>query len=183
MRGTLASHSDTVVFGGANALLVENQDGEWELLQFADAMGDPVPAGARVIVANTALGQTGISADMLGLALNWRAGPAGSSLGGDDYVAQTVTLRGKARRPLAPVHLRSIQLSNGDWRLSWIRRTRIGGDSWDQADVPLGEEREAYEVDILDPVNGHVRRVVRAITAPSLTDIVLDGERQSRNGA
>ena len=30
--------------------------------------------------------------------------------------------------------------------LSWIRRTRIDGDSWDVPEVPLGEEREAYLV-------------------------------------
>ena len=28
--------------------------------------------------------------------------------------------------------------------LRWSRRTRLGGDSWDLADVPLAEEREAY---------------------------------------
>ena len=31
-------------------------------------------------------------------------------------------------------------------RLSWVRRTRISGDGWDGADVPLGEAREAYRV-------------------------------------
>jgi hypothetical protein len=53
--------------------------------------------------------------------------------------------RGLALRPLAPVHLR--------WRrdgetllLRWIRRTRIGGDAWEGAEVPLGEERERYEL-------------------------------------
>jgi hypothetical protein len=33
--------------------------------------------------------------------------------------------------------------------LSWTRRTRSGGDLWDAGDVPLAEEREAYEIDIL----------------------------------
>ena len=33
--------------------------------------------------------------------------------------------------------------------LRWIRRTRLDGDGWEPAEVPLGEEREAYEVDIL----------------------------------
>ena len=31
-----------------------------------------------------------------------------------------------------------------------MRRTRIGGDSWDGVEVPLGEDAERYEIDILD---------------------------------
>ena len=37
---------------------------------------------------------------------------------------------------------------NGQITLSWIRRTRIGGDSWAGLDVPLGEETEAYRVQL-----------------------------------
>ncbi len=32
--------------------------------------------------------------------------------------------------------------------LTWIRRTRADGDSW-EGEVPLGEDIERYEVDIL----------------------------------
>jgi hypothetical protein len=46
-------------------------------------------------------------------------------------------------RPYAPVHLR-VNGSGGDLRVSWIRRTRIGGDRWDTPEVPLGEESERY---------------------------------------
>ena len=52
-------------------------------------------------------------------------------------------------RPLAPVHPRGVR-SAGDLKLRWIRRTRIGGDSWNVVEVPLGEAGERYEVDILD---------------------------------
>ena len=34
--------------------------------------------------------------------------------------------------------------------LSWSRRTRIDGDSWELVEVPLGEENERYELGILD---------------------------------
>jgi hypothetical protein len=33
-------------------------------------------------------------------------------------------------------------------RISFIRRARAGGDSWDLFEVPLGEEREEYRLDI-----------------------------------
>jgi hypothetical protein len=53
-----------------------------------------------------------------------------------------------ALRPLSPVHLRGTRV-DGSVRISWVRRTRRDGDSWAAGDVPLGEEREAYAVDIL----------------------------------
>lgn len=53
-------------------------------------------------------------------------------------------------RPLSPVHLRVRFQPDGALALAWIRRTRIGGDSWDGLDVPLGEERELYSVEIGD---------------------------------
>ena len=31
---------------------------------------------------------------------------------------------------------------------SWIRRTRIDGDSWQGIDVPLGEDAELYQVQV-----------------------------------
>jgi hypothetical protein len=50
-------------------------------------------------------------------------------------------------RPLSPVHPRA-RRTGADLALSWTRRTRIGGDSWDLAEVPLGEERESYDLEI-----------------------------------
>ena len=37
--------------------------------------------------------------------------------------------------------------------ISWIRRTRSGGDNWELPEVPLGEDAETYEVDVLDGTN------------------------------
>jgi len=52
-------------------------------------------------------------------------------------------------RPLAPVHIKTE--TQGDIRtLSWIRQTRIGGDSWAGLDVPLGEDTELYRVQLFE---------------------------------
>ncbi len=53
---------------------------------------------------------------------------------------------------------------SGDLVMTWLRRTRTGGDSWEQTEVPLGEDSEAYEVDIMNGAS-----VVRTITATSET--------------
>jgi hypothetical protein len=49
----------------------------------------------------------------------------------------------------APVHLRLTGALGDDIAASWIRRSRIEGDSWDLAEIPLGEAQEAYRIRIL----------------------------------
>jgi hypothetical protein len=63
-----------------------------------------------------------------------------------------VTLRveafdGIGLRPYAVSHLRVLDQA-GDLRFDWKRRTRIDGDSWQAAEVPLAEESESYLVRI-----------------------------------
>ena len=53
---------------------------------------------------------------------------------------------------------------SGDVNLSWIRRTRLGGDAW-LSEVPLGEETEAYDVQVLS--GSTVLRTTR-VAAPML---------------
>ena len=46
-------------------------------------------------------------------------------------------------------HLRAKGSAGGEIDLRWIRRTRVEGDSWLGLDVPLGEEEELYQVQVL----------------------------------
>jgi hypothetical protein len=72
-----------------------------------------------------------------------------SGQGHDDAaaVALAVTPGATALEPLAPVHVAAHREGDGI-HISWIRRTRIDGDGWG-VEVPLGEEVEAYTLDIL----------------------------------
>ena len=88
------------------------------------------------------------SAD-LGLAIDWRIGPASRNLGDGTYREETASLSGLALRPLAPCQLRA-RRSGDDVLFTWIRQTRIDGDSWELAEVPLAEEFENYELTIHD---------------------------------
>jgi len=54
-------------------------------------------------------------------------------------------MRRWSRSPLAPVHPQARREAEGI-RFSWFRRTRVDGDSWDLAEVPLGEEAERWEI-------------------------------------
>lgn len=84
----------------------------------------------------------------------------------EDADAVSFAYSGENLRPFAPVHLGGRRNGAGDLTLTWLRRSRIGGGWSDGADIPLGEESEAYEVDILDGAT-----VIRtlAVTAPSAT--------------
>jgi NlpC/P60 family putative phage cell wall peptidase len=106
-----------------------------------------------------------MSQDEIGLAYIWRCGPANRDIGHPSYLETTHAFQGTGLRPLSPAHVRGLR-SAGDLAISWVRRTRIGGDNWDAAEVPLGEESERYEVDILDGAT--VKRTLAA-TTPSLT--------------
>jgi hypothetical protein len=82
---------------------------------------------------------------------------------------RTITPAGRDLMPYAPVHLES----NGNaWgsniTLSWVRRTRLGGEWVDAFEtVPVAEDAEAYELEILDGPGGTVLRTETGIASPS----------------
>jgi hypothetical protein len=165
------SRDRSAVLAGANALAVRGAGGEWELLQFlaaepvaedvwtlsgllrGQAGSDPAmalltPAGAAVVVLDEAPVRADLSPVERGLPLTWRAAPAGGPASGPSMSQASETWRGLSARPWSPAHLR-VRSEGGDAVVTWIRRTRLAGDGWD-AEVPLGEEREIYRIEILD---------------------------------
>ena len=175
--GTLDSVTDLALFGGANAAAIESEAGVWEIVQFGNAelvaerryrctrllrgqlgtegaMRDPAPAGNRVVVLDAAVTPLSVGAADIGLDFNWRVGPASEPPDDDAYVGFPFTPRGIGLRPWSVGHVSQpykVARVPGDLTISWKRRTRSPvGDSWDAVEVPLFEEAEAYEVDILD---------------------------------
>jgi len=73
---------------------------------------------------------------------------------------------GEAERPWSPVHVAGARDGSNNLALSWVRRSRIGGEWSDGTEaVALGEAVEAYEVDVLGP-GGAVLRTI-AVSAPA----------------
>ena len=180
--GALASVSDAVLFGGGNAAAVQRADGAWEILQFANAelvgertyelsrllrgqagsewaMGNPLGAGAPFVLLDEHVVVLARGLDALGRSMQLRFVAADRSHGDAAVVELQATPAATALRPLAPVHLSAARDSTGV-TFSWIRRTRRDGDAWDAVDVPLGEDGEAYAVDILSGAS-----VVHTLTA------------------
>ncbi|MBI1239066.1 MAG: hypothetical protein GC199_06950 [Alphaproteobacteria bacterium] len=184
--GALSSASEELVLDGANLIAIENADGGFEVLQFLTAelvdvktyklttflrgqggtgheMRNPVAAGARVVLLDAAVRQVSMTLDERNRPFNWRSGPIALPIGDPAFAVQTRAFAGIGLRPLSPVHLRAKRpIAAGDITITWIRRTREGGDAWDGADVPLGEDTESYVVEIL---SGGL--VVRTLTSTS----------------
>ena len=191
--GTLESVTDIALFGGANALAVESAAGVWEILQVGAAeliasgryrltrllrgqrgteaaMGNPAPAGARVVVLDNALAALPIGLADLNLPWNWRVGPAARAVTDESYAALAFTPGGRGLLPLAPVHVAQPWRQGrapGDLTFRWTRRSRsLEADAWEQVEVPLGEDSESWEVEIRD--GAAVKRTLTAATASVL---------------
>jgi hypothetical protein len=175
--GTLESVTDLTLFGGANALAVESAPGTWEVVQAGAAeliapsryrltrllrgqrgteaaMGNPTPAGARVVVLDSALAPLPIAEADLGLPWKWRIGPAARAVSDASYTALAFTPAGRGLVPFAPVNFaqpwRTARIP-GDLTIRWTRRSRaLVADAWEQVEVPLAEDLESYDVQILD---------------------------------
>src|SRR5690606_17944505 len=111
---------------------------------------------------DSAVIEAAMTLDERNLTFNWKAGPAPYELSHPAFLTQTRAFSGLGLRPYSPVHVTGSRDEAGDLTIAWVRRDRIGADSWDQSEIPMSETSEAYEVDIL---NGGT--VVRTLTATS----------------
>jgi hypothetical protein len=197
--GALASVSDARVLAGANAAAVQNADGEWEILQFANAelvavntyklsrllrgqagseyaIADPLPPGAPFVVLDTRLTPLARGLNALDRPILVRLAAAGRNHDDPTAVALTVTPQATALLPLSPVHVKASRESGGV-RISWIRRTRIDGDGWG-VEVPLGEDSEAYTLDIFSGCS-----IVRSIACGAPDALYVNADELADFGA
>ncbi|MCF6195546.1 MAG: phage tail protein [Emcibacter sp.] len=70
------------------------------------------------------------------------------------------TFGAEVLKPFAPVHASGVRDGSGNLTIGWIRRSRVGGDWQDNAEVPLGELYEKYDIEILSGAT-----VVRTLTS------------------
>ncbi|MCO5083446.1 MAG: glycoside hydrolase TIM-barrel-like domain-containing protein [Rhizobiaceae bacterium] len=183
--GELSSVSRLQLLNGANMAAVESAGG-WEILQFEeaeeiapdswrlrkllrgqfgtnDAANAGTAAGAVFVLLDQAVVAAGLAAAEVGLERNWRIGPSGYDITPANFVELTRTGGVRAQLPLSPVHLGAKPDGAGGLLISWVRRGRINADDWQQAEIPLGEALEEYEIRIAAAGGG----VVRTATSPA----------------
>jgi hypothetical protein len=81
-----------------------------------------------------------------------------------DVEGQSFAFAGRALKPFAPCHVTGARDGSNNLTLTWVRRTRAIADAFADGEIPLLEESEAYEVDIMSGST-----VLRTITATSPT--------------
>jgi hypothetical protein len=190
--GALSSLSESALLAGGNPAAVRNASGAWEIVQFGDAtlvgpneyrltrllrgqsgsdgaIAAPLPAGAPFVFLDGQLVPLARGLDSIGRPQIFRFVAADRNHGDPVAVEISATPTSTGLRPFSPVHLRA-RRSGAGVTISWIRRARRDGDAWD-GEVPLGEDSEAYAVDILSGMS-----VVRTLTvnAPSVLYAVAD---------
>lgn len=172
VRGTLSSVSEEDVLNGANAAAIgDGSSSNWEVFQFVnatlvaprtydlslrlrgqagtDGLGASWPIGSRFVLINSALRQIDIAQSARGLARHYRIGPSQRPYDDPSYSHSVEAFDGIGLRPYAPAQVRATQSASGDTSVTWVRRTRIDGDSWQSTEVPLGEASERYIVQVL----------------------------------
>lgn len=178
--GELQSITDIAVLNGANACVVGD-----EVIQFGTAtlldsnkyrlsrllrgrlgtewaVGGHV-AGERFILLTNAVARELMASSGWGITKKYKPVTVGSTLGAT--TAQDFTYAARALKPYAPAHITGNRNSGGDLTINWIRRTRLNGDWKDGVDVPLSEESERYEVDIMQGTT--VKRTITGLTTPT----------------
>ena len=189
--GSLAGVTEAQMLNGANHFAV-GKDGRWEIMAARNCVlqadgtyilsdllrgrfGTEWAVGGHQfgdrIVLLDAVGQDfiGMNSSAIGAARTWRSVTAGESIDSASDVA--FTYRGVNLECLSPVYLNGNRHpTTSDWSLSWVRRTRTGGEWRDAVDATLGEASEAYEVEIYSSAAyTTLKRTLTGLSSPAAT--------------
>jgi hypothetical protein len=134
-----------------------------EVFTGAHAVGD-----LFVLLDDDGVARRPLGLDRLGDTFHYRAVGRGGELR-DARTAQ-LTLAGNDLKPYAPAQLKATGSWGSNVTLSWQRCTRVGGELIDgTGEVPLAEDSEEYEVEILDGPSGAVLRTETGLSGPEFT--------------
>ncbi|MER2518578.1 MAG: phage tail protein [Candidatus Accumulibacter phosphatis] len=182
-NGDLSSTTELAMLGGANHFAY-GAHGRWEIIA---AQTCALQSGSTYILSNLLRGRFGteqhmgahvagdsvvlldaddasfipISTGSIGLARHYRGITLNRDISTDSN--QSFTYSAVNLKPLAPIALTGNRHpSTNDWALTWLRRTRSGGEWRDYVDADLGETSEQYHVDIHS--DGSYTAVKRTLT-------------------
>lgn len=166
---TLSSSTDLAVLNGANSAVLASSAG-WEVIQFVNVVdnedgtwtlsrllrgrrgSDFASAGHAindqfVLLSQSTTRRVSLELGDVNLSRWYQAVSFGLQLAatGTEFACAATGLK-----PLSVKHVEGERDESDNLTINWVRRSRIGGGWTDGGDVPLGEETEAYEVDIMD---------------------------------
>lgn len=185
-QGALFSVTQLAMLAGGNHFAY-GSDGRWEIIAAQEctlvsgtsytltnllrgrfgtewAMSLHAAGDALVLLDTTDVAAITMSAGSIGLGYLYRGITVDRDISTDG--SRTFAYQGVNLKPLSPIALTgAIDPATADWSLSWIRRTRTGGEWRDYVDADLGESSEAYQIDV--SADGTYATVKRTITATS----------------
>lgn len=187
---TLESVTESELVNGANAAVlgdgqifqfqtatqVGGYDNRWTLSNIlwsrrgSDHAAGSHASGARFLLLDGAVQFIQNDLSERGTARNFKAATSGLSLA--DVAATSFTWDARTLQPLSVVDVAGSRDMSDNLTITWKRRTRLGGHWADSIDVPLGEESESYEIDVMSGAT-----VLRTITATSETASYTSAEQ------
>ncbi len=193
-NGSVSTVTLTQMLNGANAAAIKSGD-NWEIIQFQTVTdnGDGSYTlfgllrgrrGTNKWINDHAVGDTFILlSDSTVKKYNAPTADIGSlryyksmTIGGifEDVDWDEFTLAANSFKPYSPAYIKGSRDGSNNLTITWKRRTRVGGAWLDgSGTVPIAEESESYEVDILNS-GGSVIRTIDSLTAASASYSAAD---------
>lgn len=160
---------DNQVFQFQNAVQVGGYDNRWTLSRIlwgrrgSDHSAGTYASGSRFLLLDGAVLFVENSLTELGIARNFKAVTAGFSI--TDTASTSFTWNANGLKPLSVVDVQGSRDGSNNLTVTWVRRSRLGHETpYAGADLPLGEQYERYELDVM---NGST--VIRTITVNDAT--------------
>lgn len=162
------SSAEIVAFQNA----VHNSDGTWTIsvllrgLRGTEAACSTHGSNELVILIPSGLQRVEDPLSVLGVPEYYKAVTVGQDI--STAGSQQSTITGKDLAPYAPAGIGGTVDGSANIAITWVRRTRIGGEAdWADgvSDVPLSEDSELYDVDIMN--GSTVVRTISNLTAPT----------------
>lgn len=183
LSGELESATESAVLSGANAAAI-GADDRWQVIQFKNAelvsdgrwkltgilhgrrgtehfVGTNQVGDTFVLLSGAGIVRLPLQISEIGAERTYRAvslGTTPSTAEEHEFVGEGVALE-----TFSPVLISGSRDSSGDLAITWIRRGRIGQELRSGADIPLSEESEEYEIDIIS--DGSPQTVLRTLEA------------------
>lgn len=181
---TLESVSELSMLNGSNLAAI-GADGRWEIIKYQNAAlegdgtytlstlvrgyrgtehntGNHTSSDDFILLTQSTLQRISSAASTIGASAAYKPVSTGSTVTGT--TEYTHTYNGVGLKPYAPTHVRGTRDGSGNLTATWFKRTRLNGEWRDSVDITLGEDSEAYEVDIL---SGGSPEIIRTITGLS----------------
>jgi hypothetical protein len=192
LSGALESRTALAVLSGANAAAIGGH-GFWEIVQFRDVeqisetifrlsgllrgrrgtehnVGLAVDGDRFVMLSTGTLTRVPLDLSLVNKPMLYKAVSAGLPI--ESATVQEFTGEGEALKPFSPGWISATRDTAGTITITWIRRGRIGQTLAPGTDVPLSEEVEDYEVEILD--GDEARRTISTLNPTA----IYTGEQQ-----